>query len=242
MHRWRLIEQTWCSWPAKPIGLVEMIGGSYLASAPHISYKLLLEGLIKKNIAVHTWRYIPSLDHQNQANHAWKCFRKCKEKLESRVGKLTNSLRIGHSLGCKLHLLAPDLGRNSKAFLALSFNNFNVGQSIPIIGKISKKLQIRTEFSPSPIETMNLIQKRYLQPNNLLVKFKDDNLDQSDLLLDILKRRDGDNSQILQLYGSHLTPAMAGIQEKIIKGINEENKEADSIGLIINKINNYLIK
>ena len=109
MTNWRKIDQTWCSWPSKPTALIEMIGGSYLAATPNISYKTLLNSLSQKNIAIHAWSYIPSLDHQAQANEAWKDLRKCRLKLESRIGNISyEPIRLGHSLGCKLHLIAPD--------------------------------------------------------------------------------------------------------------------------------------
>ena len=126
MVKWRKIEKTWCSWPSKPSALIEMIGGSYLAATPNISYKTLLNCLSQRNIAIHAWSYIPSLDHQAQANEAWKDLRDCRLKLEARIGKISyEPIRIGHSLGCKLHLIAPDGGRKSKLFIGISFNNFN---------------------------------------------------------------------------------------------------------------------
>ena len=142
MYSWKLLEDTWCCWPPQPIGMVEVIGGSYLGTTPHISYKLLLEGLIKRNFAVHAWRYVPGLDHQAHANNAWKGFRICRRKLEARIGTQYRPIRIGHSLGCKLHLLAPDLGRNSKAFIGLSFNNFKADESIPMLSKVLSLIHI----------------------------------------------------------------------------------------------------
>ncbi len=240
MHKWRLIKQTWCSWPSRPIGIIEMIGGSYLSTTPHISYKVLLEGLIKKQIAVHTWRYIPGLDHQSQANKAWLDFRICKQKLEGRVGKLPAPLRIGHSLGCKLHLLAPDLGRNSQAFIGLSFNNFNANQSIPMLNKVTKKLNIRTEFSPSPKETISLISKKYIQPRNLLIKFNNDNLDQTALLLNSLKHRSKDETISLELEGNHLTPANTGFKKRLLDSLTESSNNEEKIHILIDTIYNYL--
>ena len=66
-------------------------------------------------------------------------------------------IRIGHSLGCKLHLIAPDGGRKSNSFIGLSFNNFKIDKSIPFLSKAKKKLKIQAEFSPSPSETMRII-------------------------------------------------------------------------------------
>ena len=122
MISFRRIGKTWCNWPNKPVGLIEMIGGTYLATSPHISYRRLLEGLVMQNLAIHAWSYIPGFDHQSQATKAWQSFRYCRNKLEKRIGNIPNVIRLGHSLGSKLHFLAPDGGRNSQGLISLSFN------------------------------------------------------------------------------------------------------------------------
>ncbi len=224
MSIWRKVDQTWCSWPPRPIGLIEMIGGSYLATTPNITYKRFLESLRKQNLAIHAWTYLPGLDHQAQANEAWKAFRECRLKLESRIGGGSlKPIRIGHSLGCKLHLISPDGGRRSKRFIGISFNNFKADKSIPILGKIKKKLKFQTEFSPSPIETINIIKNKYVQSENLLIRFSDDQLDQSNLLLDQLRMRENDNSSIIELKGNHLTPVSYNIKEILLDATNERN-------------------
>ena len=215
MSRWRFINNTWCNWPSKPVGLIEFIGGSYLSVSPHISYKYLLDSLRKKEIAIHAWNYLPSFDHQTQANEAWKNLRICKKELERRVNIPLKSIRVGHSLGCKLHLLSPDKGRNCNAFISLSFNNFNANRSIPFLGKISKNLKFQTEFSPSPKETMDLILKEYSLANNLLIKFSNDEIDQSSSLLDCLQSRENDLSSKIELKGDHLTPVNSGIRKNL---------------------------
>ena len=67
MSRWQRQQGCWCLWPASPKGLVEFIGGSYLATNPQISYRRLLEGLAARQLAVHAWSYVPGFDHQLQA-------------------------------------------------------------------------------------------------------------------------------------------------------------------------------
>ncbi len=233
MSRWRRINRTWCNWPSRPIGLIEMIGGSYLATTPTISYKRLLESLVNRNLAVHAWSYVPSLDHQSQSNQAWKEFRILREKLKERTGNLPSSIRIGHSLGCKLHLIAPDRGRNSKGLIALSFNNFKASNSIPMLGKLSTKFDIQSEFSPGPKETMRIIMEQYIQEKNLLIKFKDDKLDQSESLIQHLQKRSNpDKSSLLVLQGSHLTPASAGFRNKFFGEFINQQKIANLEQLI----------
>ena len=216
MTKWRSEGDTWCLWPSQPCGLIEMIGGSYLAASPQITYRRLLEDINKEGIAIHAWSYVPSFDHQSLANRAWKSFRKCRQLLKKRVGACPDALRLGHSLGCKLHLLAPDGGRNSKALVTLSFNNFAAENSIPMLRKFAPKLGFYSEFSPSPSETMKLIKDRYIQPRNLLISFEEDTLDQSQSLLNCLKNRPYDLSQKLNLQGNHLTPASAGLRQNIL--------------------------
>ena len=232
----RRTNDVFCQWPSRPIGLIEIIGGSYISIKPEITYKRLIAGLLQRNFAVHSWSYIPNFDHQIQANNAWKQFRMSRKKLEKRVGVIPTSIRLGHSLGCKLHLLAPDGDKNCNGLVAISFNNFKADKSIPMLRKMSKKLNLQTEFSPSPTETLNLIKEHYIQTNNLLIKFKNDNLDQNNLLLKLLKERDFDKSHILQLDGNHLTPVSLGIREKLLKSNLQSSLKYKKIDFIVNQI------
>ncbi len=223
MSHWKRLDKVWCYWPTRPIGLIEVIGGSYLAISPQISYRRLLEGLGMQSLAIHAWSYLPGFDHQAQANQAWKSMRECKRHLEHRIGEKLHVVRLGHSLGCKLHLLAPDGGRNSKGMIALSFNNFAADRSIPMLAELAPKFNFKSEFSPSPQETLRLINERYNQSNNLLITFNKDSLDQSEVLLKCLEqRRSLDNSQRLHLDGDHLTPASAGVRRLILKGLTND--------------------
>ena len=237
----RSISDVFCYWPSKPIGLIEIIGGSYISIKPEIAYKKLISGLFQRNYAIHAWSYIPNFDHQIQANLAWKQFRKSRKILKKRVGLIPKSIRLGHSLGCKLHLLAPDGGRNSKGLVAISFNNFKANKSIPMLYKMSERLNFQTEFSPSPIETLNLINDYYEQVNNLLISFKNDNLDQSNILLKSLKGRDSDNSEIIKIDGNHLTPVSLGLRENLIGSTIKSSLKYKKIDLIVDQITHWKI-
>ena len=129
----RRINNVSCQWPSRPVGLIEIIGGSYISIKPEVTYKRLISGFLQRNFAVHAWSYIPNFDHQLQANEAWKQFRQSRKVLEKRVNIIPNSIRLGHSLGCKLHLLAPDGGRNCNGLISLAFNNYSADASIPMI-------------------------------------------------------------------------------------------------------------
>jgi len=237
----RRINNVSCQWPSRPVGLIEIIGGSYISIKPEITYKQLISGLLKRNFAVHSWSYIPNFDHQLQANQAWKQFRRSRQVLEKRVSLIQKSIRLGHSLGCKLHLLAPDGGRNCDGLVAISFNNFKADKSIPMLRKMSQRLNFQTEFSPSPSETFNLIREHYEQKNNLLIKFKNDNLDQNHILLKSLKGRNSDKSKIIRLDGNHLTPVSVGLREKLLKSNSQIFSKYEKIDFIVNQITNWKI-
>ena len=239
MTTFRRISDVSCQWPSRPIGLIELIGGSYISIKPEVTYKRLISCFLQRNFAVHSWSYVPNFDHQLQANYAWKQFRQSRKTLEKRVGLKLKSIKLGHSLGCKLHLLAPDGGRNCDGLVAISFNNFKADKSIPLLRKISQKLSFQTEFSPSPSETLNLIRENYEQINNLLIKFKNDNLDQNNLLLKLLKDRNSDNSELIRLEGNHLTPVSLGLREKLLKSNSQSSLKYKKINLIVDQINHW---
>jgi len=237
----RRISDVFCQWPSRPIGLVEIIGGSYISIKPEVTYKRLISGLLQRSFAVHSWSYIPNFDHQIQANHAWKQFRLSRKILENRVGLILKSIRLGHSLGCKLHLLAPDWGRNCNGLVAISFNNFKADESIPMLKKMSRRINFQTEFSPSPNETLSLIKENYEQINNILIRFKNDTLDQNNVLLKSLKERDFDKSKIIQLDGNHLTPVSMGLREKFLNSNFQSSLKYKKIDLIVDQITSWNI-
>ena len=216
MARWRTDGDLWLLDPpasaaaAAPAPVVEFIGGSYLAATPQLSYRRLLEALAQLGWRVHAWSYVPGFDHQQQANTAWRRFRAVREQPAPMV------LRLGHSLGCKLHLLAPDGGRACLGLVALSFNNFSAERSVPLLAELGEQFGFRSEFSPSPAATLEQVQRSYRQPRNWLVRFGDDGLDQSGRLFDALRSRRGDASQLVEHPGDHLSPASGGLRRQLL--------------------------
>jgi hypothetical protein len=211
MARWQQRGDVWelGSSVNAPLGSIEFIGGSYLAATPQLSYRRLLEALAGCGWIVLAWSYVPGFDHQSQANQAWRQFRRLR-------GEGPPPLRLGHSLGCKLHLLAPDGGRSGRGLAALSFNNFSAERSVPLLAEMGQQFGFRSEFSPSPQETLQLVSSGYRQSRNLLVRFRRDDLDQSPRLLDALRQRAGDASELIELPGDHLTPASAGLRRNLL--------------------------
>ncbi|MEB3326298.1 MAG: DUF1350 family protein [Synechococcus sp.] len=210
MTRWRQRGDIWQLEPATiERGTIEFIGGSYLAASPQLSYRRLLEALAALGWRVRAWSYVPGFDHQEQANLAWRRFRQLRSADEA-------VLRLGHSLGCKLHLLALDGGRGSSSLVALSFNNFSAERSIPLLAELGQQFNFRSEFSPSPEETLKQVARNYRQPRNLLVRFNRDQIDQSKRLLGVLQARPDDASELQELPGDHLAPASAGLRQNLL--------------------------
>ena len=210
MTRWRQRGDIWeLEPPVLERGTLEFIGGSYLAASPQLSYRRLLEALASLGWRVRAWSYVPGFDHQDQATLAWRRFR----QLRGADGAV---LRLGHSLGCKLHLLAPDGGRGSSALVALSFNNFSAERSIPLLAELGQQFNFRSEFSPSPEQTLTQVALTYRQPRNLLVRFNRDQIDQSKRLIGVLQARPDDASELQELPGDHLAPASAGLRQNLL--------------------------
>lgn len=224
---WRQRGALWCLRSSGVSrGLIEFIGGSYLAATPQVSYGRLLECLARRGWQIHAWSYVPGFDHQLQANDAWREFRQERQRwLEATtatggvmppLADPSAVLRLGHSLGCKLHLLAPDGGRGCGGLAALAFNNFSAERSVPLLAEMGQQFGFRSEFSPSPAETLRLVSGQYRQPRNLLVRFDRDALDQSGRLLAALRQRPDDATTLLECGGDHLTPASAGLRRRLL--------------------------
>ena len=219
MLRWRCSGDLWLLDPPPGSGqrqtppLLEFIGGSYLAATPQISYRRLLESLAQLGWQIRAWSYVPGFDHQQQANTAWRRFRELRQQGGSPPELV---VRLGHSLGCKLHLLAPDNGRGSNALVALSFNNFSAERSVPLLAELGQQFGFRSEFSPSPAATLEQVRQVYRQNRNLLVRFASDGIDPSARLLDALRARPGDASELLELPGDHLSPASGGLRRQLL--------------------------
>ena len=228
-----------CYWPSNPKKIVEFIGGSYLATRPDFTYKRFIENLLKKNYAVHAYRYVPQFDHQEISSKAWKDFKSCKNVLFKRLSKELKIIRVGHSLGCKLHLISPDGGRNCEKFISISFNNFSANKSIPLLKNISKRLEFTSEFSPSPYKTLKIINNTYVQNKNLLIKFDTDKLDQTESLLSTLKLRENDNSKGLLMKGNHTLIASAGLREDLLGEWADDDLKRKTIEKISHLIDDF---
>ena len=177
---WQEVSGNWVYIPRQPQAVVHFLGGAFVAAAPQITYRLLLEDLAKQGYAIIATPFINTFDHRSIASEVYNRFEDTLELLQDRRYLPERYLPIygmGHSMGCKLHLLIGslyDVKRSGNIFI--SFNNFAARDAVPLMGQMPQEFNM--EFTPSPQETLDSIANYYDVPRNFIVKFKDDTIDQ----------------------------------------------------------------
>ncbi|MGK7922830.1 MAG: DUF1350 family protein [Trichodesmium sp.] len=205
---WQENSGNWVLIPSHPKAVIHFLGGAFVATAPHVTYRWLLEMLANQGYAVIATPFVNTLDHLAMAKNVLSSFESCLHHLYTTRVLRKKSLPIygiGHSMGCKLHLLIGSLFSIQRAGnILVSFNNYAARDSIPLVEQISALVKV--EFTPSPQMTNRLIQKRYGIQRNLLIKFNNDDIDQTLRLSDLLRLRFPSMVTLQRLNGNHLTP------------------------------------
>jgi hypothetical protein len=242
---WQEISGNWVFVPSQPIGIIHFLGGAFVATAPHLTYRFLLEQLGKKGYVVIATPFLNTLDHKAIAVKVLNRFESILERLQRREKIEPGYLPIyglGHSLGCKLHLLIGSLLHIERAGnILISYNNYPLKQAIPFFEQLVSPLlqgvkdlgenlsplwkdfpanweidpNLELEFTPSPEETEKLIEANYNVRRNLLIRFNDDTIDQTLRLKPVLKNRFPDMVSLLHLQGNHLTPLTQDIEWEV---------------------------
>jgi hypothetical protein len=216
---WQEISGGWVYLPTtETIGIVHFLGGAFVATAPQVTYRSLLEQLGKAGFAIIATPFLNTLDHLAIAREVLNRFETILDRLQK-----TNNLRkgyfpiygIGHSMGCKLHLLIGSLYEVERGGnILISFNNYPASRAIPFLEQFNTTLNLNFnvtpafdgEFVPSPQETNELIASSYNIRRNLLIRFNKDNIDQTIALQPVLQQRFPNMIASLTLPGNHLTP------------------------------------
>ncbi|MDF5732720.1 MAG: DUF1350 family protein [Rhizonema sp. PD38] len=205
---WKEISGSWVLIPRNPIGIIHFLGGAFVATAPHLTYRWLLEQLASKGYVVIATPFVNTLDHSAIAKSVLLNFERVLERLHDSRALRKRYLPIygvGHSMGCKLHLLIGSLLPVERAGnILISFNNYAARDAIPLIEQFNTAVAI--EFTPSPLETNKLVQDSYNVRRNLLIKFTNDTIDQSVALTDLLQKRFAEMVTAQTLQGNHTTP------------------------------------
>ncbi|AFZ00201.1 DUF1350 family protein [Calothrix sp. PCC 6303] len=210
---WKQITDSWVLIPPKPIGIVHFLGGAFVATAPHLTYRWLLEQLANQGYIIVATPFVNTFDHRAIAQQVLLQFERVLIRLEDR-GILGNGYYpiygVGHSMGCKLHLLIGSLFPIKRAGnILISFNNFAARDAVPFLEQFNTsfaKSPFAVEFSPSPAQTNDLIREDYGVRRNLLIKFSNDTIDQSTNLHEILETRFPGMVATQILTGTHVTP------------------------------------
>jgi hypothetical protein len=193
--------------PRRAIAVVHFLGGAFVGAAPQLSYSKLLEVLAAQGYVIVATPFINTLDHQAIATTVLNQFETTLERLH-RDRSLSVGLPLyglGHSMGCKLHLLIGSVfGTERAGNILMSFNNFDADRAIPFIEWLNQSGSV--QFTPTPSQTYRLVQQRYPTARNLLIRFQNDDLDQTQQVAAILERRFPEMVTLRRLQGTHLTP------------------------------------
>lgn len=209
---WQEIRGNWVLVPRHPVGIIHFLGGAFVATVPHLTYRWLLEHLAAKGYVVIATPFVNTLDHIAIAKNVLINFDRTLERLQE-SGEIRKTYLptygIGHSMGCKLHLLIGSLFSVQRAGnILISFNNFTANEAIPLVEQLNSQLnsQLDIEFTPTPAETNQIVRESYQIRRNLLIRFNKDTLDQSTDLTIILQKLFPDMITTQTLSGNHTTP------------------------------------
>jgi hypothetical protein len=212
---WKEVAGNWILVPPSPVAIVHFLGGAFVAAAPSVTYQWLLESLARQGYLVVATPFINTFDHTAIAQEVLITFDQALRYLDRRVLTGRRPLPIyglGHSMGCKVHLLINSLWEVERAGnVYMSFNNYPARRSIPFLEQVLDQVvqfnpAFNVEFTPDPETTLALVRDRYPVARNLLIKFRSDTLDQTRPLSEVLIRRFPDLTTVQILSGSHTTP------------------------------------
>jgi hypothetical protein len=179
--RWEAQDSAWLLVPPlSPWLVIHFIGGAGFGTFPQISYKAFLEKIVELcggGVAVICCPYYLDVDHGSIAAEASALFDAVlRQRCEDGGWAPQRVVRLGHSLGAKMHVVNTARDRSSTLGL-IAFNNFGIRQSasqaaemvgksfIPssrgldensksVMGFISELVQASgLEFKPSPDQT-----------------------------------------------------------------------------------------
>ena len=208
---WQEVSGNWVLVPDRPIAIIHFLGGAFVAAAPQLTYRRLLEFLGDQGYLIIATPFVNTFDHAEIAKSVLMSFEKALNGVRSQYSvRYLPIYGIGHSMGCKLHLLIGSLFAVERAGnIFISFNNYAARDAVPLVEQFSQFLKpqgISVEFTPSPIETNALIRDRYSVRRNLLIKFADDSIDQSIPLAQLLEESYPGMITTRRLKGTHTTP------------------------------------
>lgn len=206
---WREVAGNWLWIPQRPTAIIHFLGGAFVATAPYITYRLLLEALGRQGYLIVATPFVNTFDHGAIAKEVLVTFDQALYYLENRVTlRRLPIYGLGHSMGCKVHLLINSLYEVQRAGnILMAFNNYSARRSIPFLEQVMTfSPDLAMEFTPSPAETLDLIDRYYPVERNLLIKFRRDDIDETRPLHDVLRQHFPELTSVQILPGTHTTP------------------------------------
>ncbi|MCL6433054.1 MAG: DUF1350 family protein [Leptolyngbyaceae cyanobacterium HOT.MB2.61] len=204
---WLEISGNWVLLPQRPTAIIHFLGGAFVATAPQVTYRRLLERLALQGYGIVATPFVNTFDHAAIAQAVVRNFDRALENLyETQLRRRYLPIYgIGHSMGCKLHLLIGSLFSVERAGnILISFNNFSARDAVPLVEQFSSMFSV--EFTPSPLETNQIVAQKYQVRRNLLIQFTNDTIDQTAALSELLQTRFPGMVVAQSLPGNHLTP------------------------------------
>ena len=143
---WEEIAGNWLLVPRHPIAIIHFLGGAFVSAAPQLTYRWLLEQLAKQGYAIIATPFDSafdrnSFDHGAIARSTLLRFESALEYVQERRsgGRALPIYGLGHSLGCKLHLLNNSLFDADRAGnILMAFNNYPAKRAIPFYDQVSQ--------------------------------------------------------------------------------------------------------
>lgn len=233
---WQESAGCWLWIPSQPRAVIHFLGGAFVGTAPNLAYRWLLTELGQRGYAIIATPFSNSLDHQALARQALNRFDTAYDRLRQQNRLPQGYLPIyglGHSLGSKIQLLIGSSYPVERAGnILISFNNFPVKRAIPFLeqaeqlkldglweavrGQLPEQLgfgaDLSLEFTPSPEDTNKLIRQNYQVRRNLLIKFTQDDIDQTLTLPPLFNESLKSLLALQTLPGTHLTPLAQDLQ------------------------------
>ncbi len=223
MSGWQAMGQNWVLLPQRQAAtaVIHFVGGAFVGAAPQLSYSKLLEAIANQGYAIIATPFINTLDHKAIATTVLNQFENTLNRLHRGqvIDRFLPIYGLGHSMGCKVHLLIGSLFEAERAGnILMSFNNFDADRAIPFVEWLNASASV--QFTPTPAQTYRLVQRYYPTPHNLLIRFRNDDLDQTRQIAVILGDRFADAVTIERLQGNHLTPLGQNLPWQAQKGFS----------------------
>ncbi|OBQ34306.1 MAG: hypothetical protein AN487_18465, partial [Anabaena sp. CRKS33] len=79
---WQEIRGNWVLIPRHPVGIIHFLGGAFVATLPHLTYRWLLEHLAAKGYVVIATPFVNTLDHIAIAKNVLINFERTLERLQ----------------------------------------------------------------------------------------------------------------------------------------------------------------